>query len=153
MRVGPDQESDTLVPVAVQTSGVASTDWRTELALFNSGDTALTVRFTFLPGAGGPTAERSMTIAPQETLAYFNTLPDLFGIPAGAGGLLIESSSGTGADSQLRISSRTFTMSEAGTFGQFVNIQDITALLNGSTAAPPMFGGTRAFNKTCPWSP
>jgi hypothetical protein len=37
-----------------------------------------------------------------------------------------------------------------GTFGQFINIQDVTSLLGGPTGNPPMFGNTRAFGKTCP---
>jgi len=40
-----------------------------------------------------------------------------------------------------------------GAFAQWINIQDITALLNGTTAFPPMFANARAFDKTCPWTP
>jgi Tol biopolymer transport system component len=36
------------------------------------------------------------------------------------------------------------------TFAQWINIQDITALLGGGTGNPPMFGNTRAFGKVCP---
>ena len=32
-----------------------------------------------------------------------------------------------------------------------INMQDITALIVGATAYPPMFGGERAFYRTCPW--
>jgi hypothetical protein len=43
-----------------------------------------------------------------------------------------------------------------GAFSAFINIQDITTLLNGpgaSPAYPPMLGGLRAFGKTCPFPP
>jgi hypothetical protein len=36
------------------------------------------------------------------------------------------------------------------TFAQWINIQDITALLSGGTGNPPMFSNTRAFGKVCP---
>ena len=41
----------------------------------------------------------------------------------------------------------------AGSFQKFVNIQDMTALLAGSSGFPPMFNGERAYNKTCPFPP
>jgi hypothetical protein len=40
-----------------------------------------------------------------------------------------------------------------GGFGTFLNIQDVTTLLGGTTGNPPMFGNTRAFGKTCPFPP
>jgi CSLREA domain-containing protein len=40
-----------------------------------------------------------------------------------------------------------------GILGKFININDITALVNGTTGNPPMFNNTRAFDKTCPYPP
>jgi len=40
-----------------------------------------------------------------------------------------------------------------GIFAKFVNTQDMTALLAGSTGLPPMFGGARAYNHVCPFPP
>jgi hypothetical protein len=37
------------------------------------------------------------------------------------------------------------------TFGKYINITDIAALVTGNTGYPPMFGGQRAFGKTCPY--
>jgi hypothetical protein len=37
--------------------------------------------------------------------------------------------------------------------GSYINIQDITSLLSGPTGNPPMFSGTRAYGKTCPFAP
>jgi PKD repeat protein len=120
IRVGPEQEFDTLVPVAVQTAGAGGTDWRTEMSLFNSGEAPLVARITFLPSAGGAPLERQITLAPMETIRYESALPELFGLAQGVGGLLIESSSGTGTASPLRIASRTYTTSASGTYGQSV---------------------------------
>jgi len=41
----------------------------------------------------------------------------------------------------------------AGTFASILNIQDATALLNGPSGLPPMFSGSRAFGKVCPFPP
>jgi hypothetical protein len=38
-------------------------------------------------------------------------------------------------------------------FTTHINILDVTALMNGVTGSPPMFGGTKAFGKTCPAPP
>jgi titin len=38
-------------------------------------------------------------------------------------------------------------------FAQWINIQDLTALLGGVTGNPPMFSNTRAFGKVCPLAP
>jgi hypothetical protein len=40
-----------------------------------------------------------------------------------------------------------------GTLSRDVNIQDLLALLGGTTGNPPMFGGARAFGKACPLPP
>ena len=41
-----------------------------------------------------------------------------------------------------------------GVFPTDINIQDITALLAGSSGNPPMLGGAKAFNgPVCPWAP
>jgi CSLREA domain-containing protein len=38
-----------------------------------------------------------------------------------------------------------------GPFMNWINIQDLLALLGGATGAPPMMGNALAFNQTCPW--
>ncbi len=40
-----------------------------------------------------------------------------------------------------------------GIFPEFINVQDMTALIAGTTGSPPMFNGQRAFNKVCPFPP
>jgi parallel beta-helix repeat protein len=50
-------------------------------------------------------------------------------------------------------SSRFDIVPGRGALGQWINIQDILALVNGVSGNPPMFGNTRAFDKVCPWAP
>ena len=40
-----------------------------------------------------------------------------------------------------------------GPFANHINIMDITALTNGTTAHPAMFGGLSAWNRTCSFGP
>ena len=40
-----------------------------------------------------------------------------------------------------------------GAFQTFINTQDMTALLGGSSGFPPMFGGQRAYTRVCPFPP
>ncbi len=40
-----------------------------------------------------------------------------------------------------------------GIFPEWINVQDMTALIAGATGSPPMFNGQRAFNQTCPFPP
>jgi hypothetical protein len=40
-------------------------------------------------------------------------------------------------------------LSDVNTFGWAISIEDLTALLGGTTGAPPMFGGQVAFGRTC----
>jgi PKD repeat protein len=109
----------TLVSVATYGGGVGGTAWRTELNLFNAGSQGATVSLIFLPSAGGNVMTRNLVLSPRQLVTYANALLDLFGIGSGAGALGIEATSaGTSAD--LRVSSRTFTTGQAGTYGQAV---------------------------------
>lgn len=109
----------TLVSVATYGGGVGGTAWRTELNLFNAGTQGATVSLIFLPSAGGNVMSRNVFLAPRQLVTHANALLDLFGIATGAGALGIEATSaGTSAD--LRVSSRTFTTGQSGTYGQAV---------------------------------
>ena len=37
--------------------------------------------------------------------------------------------------------------------GPTLDIDDLSATINGASGYPPMFGGLRAFGKTCPYAP
>lgn len=108
-----------LIPVTTQTSGVGSTFWRTELTVYNAGDVAVNLDFIYVPGSGGPSLTRSTVIGSGGTVSYANTLPDLFGLTSGSGGLTVQGTSPI-AKPNLKVSSRTFTTSSNGTYGQFV---------------------------------
>jgi len=117
--VSPILSWRTLVSVAAQTSGVGGTSWRTELNVFNAGSQGATVTFVYIPTAGGQALTKSLFLSPRQSATYANALLDLFAMPSGAGALAIEAAS-DGATADLRVSSRTFTGSGSGTYGQSV---------------------------------
>jgi PKD repeat protein len=107
------------VPVTSQTSGVGSTYWRTELTLLNDSAIAANVDITLVPGAGGAALTRNLVVNPRSSTTMANALSELFGLASGAGALRVETWSPSGTPT-LRVSSRTFTSSGAGTYGQGV---------------------------------
>jgi len=108
-----------LISVAAQTDGLGGTSWQTELTLFNAGAVGASVKVFFLPTGGGVPAIHEVFLAPHQSQTYANALFDLFAIPTGAGALAVEASS-SGANADLRITSRTFTTGPGGTHGQSV---------------------------------
>ncbi len=104
-----------LISAAAQTNGLGGTSWRTELSLLNAGLEGADVTLRFLPTM----AEKSIYLAPRQSVTYANTLVEAFGISAGAGAVTIDASS-AGSSAQLRVTSRTFTAGTSGTYGQQV---------------------------------
>lgn len=104
-----------LISAAAQTNGLGGTSWRTELTLFNAGLEGATVTMRFLPGL----AEKTMVLAPRQSVTYANTLLEAFGLATGAGAVTIDATSAA-SSAQLRVTSRTFTSGATGTYGQSV---------------------------------
>ena len=115
----PVEAYRSLVSVTAQTDGAGGSQWRTELTLFNAGTEAASINLVLIPSAGGTVQSRSLFLMPRQTRTYENTLLDLFGISSGAGALAIEATSPTSTP-ELRVTSRTFTSSSIGTYGQAV---------------------------------
>lgn len=104
-----------LISAAAQTNGLGGTSWRTELSLYNAGLEGATVTMRFLPKM----AEKTVYLAPRQSVTYANTLLDAFGLDTGAGAVTIDAES-PGSSAQLRVTSRTFTGGAKGTYGQSV---------------------------------
>jgi PKD repeat protein len=115
------QTTRSLVSAAAQTNGIGGTFWRTELTLFNAAD-SVAITMTFLPDSG-PILTRTIALGPKQSVTYANALFDLFGLSQGAGAIAVESSSSSSTP-DVRVTSRTFTNSDAGTYGQ--GVPDVT---------------------------
>jgi PKD repeat protein len=105
----------TLISAAAQTGGSGGTTWRTELSLVNTGLEGATVTLRFLPSL----TEKTLYLAPRQSVTYANALLDVFGLDSGAGAVTIDAAS-AGSAAQLRATSRTFTTGAVGTYGQSV---------------------------------
>ncbi|MFP5245832.1 MAG: PKD domain-containing protein [Thermoanaerobaculia bacterium] len=117
----------TLVSVAARTPGSGGTSWRTELSLFNAGSAGATVTLVFLPSTLGTIATHTLYLPPAQSQTFENVLTEVFGLQSGAGALAIDAST-AGGSADLRVTSRTFTGSEKGTYGQSVPDVKNTAL-------------------------
>ncbi|HUO84296.1 MAG TPA: PKD domain-containing protein, partial [Thermoanaerobaculia bacterium] len=109
-----------LVPVSTQVGGAGGTLWRTDLTIFNASSMGLDVRVHLIPSVGGTPHSRSVWLGPSRLVSWDNVLRDLFGLPEGAGALRVEATSTSGTP-DLRVTSRTYTNSSRGTYGQFVD--------------------------------
>jgi PKD repeat protein len=114
-----DSISRALIAASAEAPGAGGSEWRTELALFNGGEGGLTVDFTYIPGAGGTLLHRQTWLPAGTSVTWPSALRDLFGLVTATGAIAIDARSSYGA-AALRISSRTFTTGQAGTYGQFV---------------------------------
>jgi PKD repeat protein len=111
------QTTRTLVSAAAQTNGIGGSKWRTELTLFNAGDSAA-ITMIFLPD-NGSILTRTIALGAKQSVTYANALADVFGLSSGAGAIAIEATA-SGSTPDLKVSSRTFTDGAAGTYGQAV---------------------------------
>ena len=116
--------SSATIPAVGRASGANGTFWRSDVTLFNPRDAALSVSLRY----GG--ANRTVTLAPRDTIVIADVLSSLFGASAGSGPLFLSWSASSGPV----VTSRTYTSVETGgTFGQ--SIDPIAAL--GRTSFVP----------------
>jgi PKD repeat protein len=108
-----------LVSAAAQTNGAGGSVWRTELTIFNAGDSVVSTTLVFLPGSGSGVQSRTINLLPKQSVVYANALLDIYGIPSGSGAITIEGTSSSETP-RLKVTSRTFTSGAVGTYGQSV---------------------------------
>jgi photosystem II stability/assembly factor-like uncharacterized protein len=102
------------VAAAVHADGVGGTTWRTDLVLSSIENTYTDLQLSFLPAAGGSPVERQVIVPRDETVRYEDVVAQLFET-TGGGAIRIEVSRG-----YLGASSRTFTVTTQGSFGQSI---------------------------------
>ncbi len=117
--VTTEPQVHSLIPVATQTNGAGGTKWRTELALFNSGEQETVVTLVYISQAGESWLTTTVALSAGESVSYDNALPELFGVESGLGAIEV-STNLTQDPESIRISSRTFTGADDGTYGQSV---------------------------------
>lgn len=113
---GPPLAWRAVVPAVAHAPGAFGSLWRTDLAAVNPGDAEAAVSLRYVPVEGTPVV-REATVPAGGTREWPDVLASLFGVDAEA------SASGVvevAADRPLRLSSRTFSASEAGAFGGYL---------------------------------
>jgi hypothetical protein len=101
------------IPAAAHAPGVHESLWRTDVALVNASGAEVGVDVRFVPAGGGEPVTKTVRVAPG-TRAWSDVLVSLFGLDAGSpisGALHFRS------DGPLVVSSRTFNVTEQGSFG------------------------------------
>lgn len=101
------------VAAAAHAPGVYESLWRTDVALVNASGTVVGVDVRFVPAGGGEPVTKTERVAPG-TRAWSDVLVSLFGLDAGSS---ISGALHFRSDGPLVVSSRTFNVTEQGSFG------------------------------------
>jgi subtilisin-like proprotein convertase family protein len=117
----PGAATSMVIPVVAHTGGVADTAWRSDIRLFNpSRDHDALVRLFFVEGStedGAPSSRQTDVVVPhRSTVALDDIVLHRFAVDSGRGSLVVDDPSGCVA----RGTSRTYTVGDNGSFGQFV---------------------------------
>ncbi len=127
----PTTHSIWMIPIVARTKGVASTNWVSDIRIFNNGDAPAAASLQFTPARSAPNtgdtiAQKIISVSPKRVFRANDVLKELFEIDSGAGSLRIVA----GKQDSLVVTSRTYNNVEGGTFGQF-----IPAVQGGMTSA------------------
>lgn len=127
--IGQSGVSNVTIAAAAHVSGLAGTQWTTDVELYNpdSSTTAAAVLY-FLPRDTDNTiaTRRGVSVPAGHAVRLADVVGQLFGLSQSAGALIVSSSQ------QLIVTSSTSTSSSSGTLGQFIPGQpESAALLTG----------------------
>jgi hypothetical protein len=104
------------IPAAAHVAGAAGTDWRSDLELYNVGNSIVQAEIALLvqDQANLSPAVATLTLDPGTALRSEDVLLELFGF-SGSAALRISTSNG-----QIMATSRTYNQTDDGTYGQFI---------------------------------
>jgi len=105
-----------IVPAAAHVAGAQDTNWRTDLEVHNPTAGSVTYLIELLErGQGNPTPQQvSSSLASGESVCFEDVVESMFSYE-GSGALRVTPLSGT-----LLVTSRTYNLVAAGTYGQFI---------------------------------
>ncbi len=108
-----DARKELLVPAAAATHGAHGTRWRTDLRVFPVDETTDSVTVSFFPRDGAPPVSETFDFHGKAPLAIDDVVTSLGA--SGNGHLWLHCLRG-----ELLATSRTYTLGEGGTYGQFI---------------------------------
>ncbi len=108
-----------IIPASALASGAYGSNWVTDVKIYNSSNSNITLRIYFLPTQSNniSAASGDFILESSQTLSIPNILKILFGLTEGVGAILITPQQ---ANSNLLTTSRTYNLTEEGTYGQFI---------------------------------
>lgn len=114
--IGTAPADEWLVPVVAHNPGQQGTFWRTDVGIFNPGESPAAVDAEYLPqgldNSGGGMAANTVVLPAFTTRVVADVAGTLFGVANGKGALLLRGSA------PIVVTSRTYTNQQAGgTFG------------------------------------
>ena len=104
-----------VIPAAGTGAGFNGSRWQSELTLHNTSSRTLVLNLAFTDSKGGH-ALKTITVAPRSTKSLQDVVKNDFGFETATGAIVINISDVDA--SRLAVTSRTFNVSENGTFGQ-----------------------------------
>ncbi len=124
--------STSIIPVTAFTAGAENTQWKTQLALVNTTDESLAVTVIYgeINHTLSGTVSQNITVPAQSMWSSDNFLSEVFSLANGASGWL----KFEGMDGMVA-SSRTYNLSDMGTFGQSIFSVDERFALNAGEKA------------------
>jgi len=133
---GAPGESFRVMLVASHVKGSHDTHWRTDLALFNPGPSQAPAQVSFRSSGGA--VQRTVTLAAGRIREWIDVVKGWFGIDGDASGAVTVES-----QQPLVVSSRTYTRSGDGAFGQyFPPVPESEALAAGQLGSIPQIKRT-----------
>ncbi len=129
-----------VLPVVARLPGAFGSLWRTDLVLRNPSPDPRVVTLRYLAGSAASTLTRSVSLGPLEIRILRDVLMTSFGLEDGSGALSIEPPD----EGALEATSRTYTVSEKGTYG--MGVPAIDAFTASSARFPVTFSGSLAGN-------
>ena len=127
-----------VIPSVGRTPGAYGSSWATDVIIQNPLETTQSLNVRYVPNGDGVAATAAqtkvITLARREIRQIEDVLLSLFGIEQGTGALFLEPESGVAA------TSRTYSHSDAGTFGFGMNAIDVFAAA-ASARFPVTFSG------------
>jgi PKD repeat protein len=116
---GPNLTELTFVAAAANAGGAGDSFWVTDVEVNNAGSTPLSYQFLWLPRDGDnsmpATSDVLYTLEPGASTRHANVLSSVFSANEVVGAVAILSDSDA-----IRVMSRTFNVSDSGTFGQSI---------------------------------
>ena len=110
------ENSRLFIPASAHVSGALGTNWRTDLEIYNPGQSQASVTVALLRAqtSNSNPQTRTYTLDPGESLRFEDALMSIFGFD-GAAALKLVNTTGMAA-----VTSRTYNLTSSGTYGQFV---------------------------------